>query len=344
MSKQLLLLAFLGLSAFGQYRVALGDWPEQRGPNRDGISKETGLPDQWTLNGENMLWRVPYGGRSAPVIMGNHLYVQNPSGRGADEQERVMCLNPDTGKVIWEYKFNIFQSDAPAHRVGWASPAVDVETGNVYAIGAGGFMVALNKDGKRVWDRSIGEEFGAFTTHGGRMTSPLIDGNLVMVSLAVSTWGKESNRAQRIIALDKRNGEIVWVSNPGGRPYDTAYAGMNITLPCHTSCQFRSHVSPVVAASAARVLTSSLSNFSSASALLVGTNGFQLLSALNSILSLVSVESAHSPAKSVRCPTRRPRLMDLGWGLKLKSASAGMASIILRVFAASRSNSAISSF
>ncbi len=228
MSKQLLLLAFLGLSAFGQYRVALGDWPEQRGPNRDGISKETGLPDQWTLNGENMLWRVPYGGRSAPVIMGNHLYVQNPSGRGADEQERVMCLNPDTGKVIWEYKFNIFQSDAPAHRVGWASPAVDVETGNVYAIGAGGFMVALNKDGKRVWDRSIGEEFGAFTTHGGRMTSPLIDGNLVMVSLAVSTWGKESNRAQRIIALDKRNGEIVWVSNPGGRPYDTAYAGMNI--------------------------------------------------------------------------------------------------------------------
>ena len=56
-----------------------------------------------------------------------------------------MCLDPDTGKVIWEYKFNIFQSDAPAHRVGWASPAVDPETGNLYAIGAGGFMVALQQ-------------------------------------------------------------------------------------------------------------------------------------------------------------------------------------------------------
>jgi len=229
MLKQLsVLVAFLPLAAFGQYRVALGDWPEQRGPNRDGISKETGLPEKWTLNGENMLWRAPYGGRSAPVIMGNRVYVQNPSGRGADEQERVMCLDADTGKVIWEYKFNIFQSDAPAHRVGWASPAIDTETGNLYAIGAGGMLVALGKDGKRMWDRSIGEEFGAFTTHGGRMTSPLIDGNLVIVSLAVSTWGKESNRAQRIIALDKRNGEIIWVSNPGGRPYDTAYAGMNI--------------------------------------------------------------------------------------------------------------------
>ena len=87
-----------------------------RGPDRDGISKETGLPEKWTLNGDGMLWRAPYGGRSAPVIMGNHLYVQNPVGRGAAEQERVMCLDPDTGKVIWEYKFNMFQSDAPAHR------------------------------------------------------------------------------------------------------------------------------------------------------------------------------------------------------------------------------------
>ncbi|MBZ5604905.1 MAG: PQQ-binding-like beta-propeller repeat protein [Acidobacteriia bacterium] len=206
----------------------MGDWPDQRGPERDGISKETGLPEKWTLNGDGMLWRAPYGGRSSPVIMGNHLYVQNPVGRGAEEQERVMCLDPDTGKMIWEYRFNMFQSDAPAHRVGWASPAIDTDTGNVFAIGSGGFVVALSKDGKRLWDRSIGEEFGAFTTHGGRMTSPLIEGNLVIVSLAVSTWGKESNRAQRIIAMDKRNGDIVWVSNPGGRPYDTAYAAMSI--------------------------------------------------------------------------------------------------------------------
>ncbi len=220
--------ALLAATAFSQRRVANGDWPDQRGPNRDGISKETGLPDKWALNGENFLWRAPYGGRSAPVVLGNHLYVQNPSGRGADEQERVMCLDPDSGKVLWEYKFNVFQSDAPAHRVGWASPAADPETQNVYAIGAGGFMVALSKDGKRLWDRSIGEEFGAFTTHGGRTTSPLVDGNLVIVSLAVSTWGKEANRAQRIIAMDKRTGDIVWVSNPGGRPYDTAYAAPTI--------------------------------------------------------------------------------------------------------------------
>ena len=54
--------------------------------------------------------------------------------------------------------------------------------------------------------------------------SPVIDGDLVIVSAAVSNWGTSSNRAHRFIALDKRTGEVVYVSNPGGRPYDTAYA------------------------------------------------------------------------------------------------------------------------
>jgi outer membrane protein assembly factor BamB len=204
--------------------VALGDWPEARGPHRDGTSKETGLVDKWALNGENFLWRAPYGGRSAPVVMGNRVYVQNPSGRGPDLQERIMALDADTGKVVWEYKFNIFQSDVPPHRVGWASPAADPDTGNIYALGVGATVVALNKDGKLFWARSVGEEFAAFTTHGGRTMSPVVDGDLVIVSAPISSWGTQANRLHRFIALDKRTGEIVWVSSPGGRPYDTAYA------------------------------------------------------------------------------------------------------------------------
>src|SRR5215471_2218924 len=211
------------------YRVSIGDWPEARGPKRDGTSVETGLPDKWTLQGENFLWRAPYGGRSAPIVMGNRVYVQNPAGLGEAMQERVMALDADTGKLIWEYKFNVFQSDVPPHRVGWASPAADPETGNIYALGVGATIVALNRDGKLLWDRSVGEEFAAFTTHGGRTMSPIIDGNLVIVSAAVSNWGTNANRAHRFIALDKRNGEIVWVASPGGRPYDTAYALPMIT-------------------------------------------------------------------------------------------------------------------
>jgi outer membrane protein assembly factor BamB len=210
--------------AQGPRRIALGDWPEQRGPNRDGVSRETGLIDRWALNGQNFLWRVPYGGRSAPIVMGNRVYVQNPSARGVDLQERVMALDADTGKVVWEYKFNIYQSDVPPHRVGWASPAADPETGNIYALSGGAEVIALSREGRLLWQRSFGEEYAAFTTHGGRTMSPLVDGDLVIVSAPVSNWGANANRSHRIIALDKRTGDTVYVSNPGGRPYDTAYA------------------------------------------------------------------------------------------------------------------------
>jgi outer membrane protein assembly factor BamB len=220
--------AGLLVSAQGPRRINLGDWPEARGPNRDGISAETGLPDKWALNGQNFLWRAPFGGRSAPIVMGNRLYVQNPAEQGATLQERVMALDTDTGKVVWEYRFNIFQSDVPPHRVGWASPAADPETGNIYALSGGAEVIALSKDGKKLWSRSIGEEFAAFTTHGGRTMSPIIDGDLVIVSAAISSWGTAANRSHRFVALDKRTGEIMYVANPGGRPYDTAYAAPTI--------------------------------------------------------------------------------------------------------------------
>jgi outer membrane protein assembly factor BamB len=182
------------------------------------------LIDRWNPSGENLLWRVPYGGRSAPIVVGDRLYVQNPSARGENLQERVMALDTQTGKVVWEYKINLFQSDAPAHRIGWASPAADLETGNIYALTGGAQVIALSSQGRLLWTRSLGEEWAAFTTHGGRTMSPLVDGDLVIVSAAVSSWGTSANRTHRLVALNKRTGDVVYVANPGGRPYDTAYA------------------------------------------------------------------------------------------------------------------------
>ena len=218
------LLSCATLGAQGPRRIPNGDWPELRGPQRDGISRESGLPEKLSLEPGSLLWRAPLGGRSTPLLIGNRVYVQNPAGRGTDLQERVMCLDASTGKVIWEYKFNNFQSDVPPHRLAWASPAADPATGNIYALGSGAMVVALSKDGKHLWHRSIGEEFAAFTTHGGRTMSPVIDGDLVIISAAVSNWGEHANRAHRYIALSKLTGEAVYVANPGGRPYDTAYA------------------------------------------------------------------------------------------------------------------------
>ncbi|HXG57046.1 MAG TPA: PQQ-binding-like beta-propeller repeat protein [Vicinamibacterales bacterium] len=200
------------------------DWPDWRGPARTGVSTGTGLPDSWSPSGENLAWRVPHGGRSAPVVFGDHLYLQNTSGSGADMQERVMCFNADTGTLLWEHRYNLFNSDVPPHRIAWASPSVDPATGNVFAISGGGLLMSLSKDGKLLWDRSMAEEYGMWTTHGGRMSSPIIDGDQVIVSGLTFMWGPLAGGAHRFIALDKHSGRTNWVSSPEGRPTDTIYA------------------------------------------------------------------------------------------------------------------------
>jgi outer membrane protein assembly factor BamB len=200
------------------------DWPEWRGPARSGVSTETGLPSRWSPQGENLAWRAPYGGRSAPVVFGDHLYLQNTSGSGASMQERLMCFNADTGKLLWEHKYNIFTSDVPPHRIAWASPAVDPATGHVYAFSGNGQLMALTRDGKLLWERSLAEEFGMWTTHGGRVSSPIVDGDQLIVSGLTFMWGQFSNGAHRFISFDKSTGRALWVSAPEGRPTDTIYA------------------------------------------------------------------------------------------------------------------------
>jgi outer membrane protein assembly factor BamB len=204
--------------------LAGADWPEWRGPGRTGASAEAGLPDKWSPAGENLAWRVPIGGRSSPVVFGDRLYLQTSSGAGATLQERIICFNADTGKQLWEHRYNLFTSDAPPHRIAWSSPAVDPATGNLFAISSGGLLMSLSKDGKVLWERSLAEEFGMWTTHGGRMSSPVIDGDQVIVSGLTFVWGTMAGGAHRFLSFDKATGGTLYATAPEGRPTDTIYA------------------------------------------------------------------------------------------------------------------------
>ena len=106
--------------------IQAADWAEWRGPARDGISLEKGLPTSWSPSGQNLAWKAPFGGRSAPIVMNGRVYLQNSADKGASQQERLMCFDADTGKLLWEHRFNIYLSDVPAHRVAWASPVGDL--------------------------------------------------------------------------------------------------------------------------------------------------------------------------------------------------------------------------
>src|SRR5262245_15790613 len=88
-----------------------GDWLHWRGPEQNGVSREKDLPDKWSPDekaaNNNLLWKAKYGCRSTPVILGNHVYLINGVGEGVSEGERVMCLDADTGKLLWENRFNV---------------------------------------------------------------------------------------------------------------------------------------------------------------------------------------------------------------------------------------------
>lgn len=205
--------------------VSAADWPEWRGPSRDGRSAETGLPTRWSPQGENLAWRIPIGSRSAPVAFGNRVYVNSPTpGDPSSTQERLIAIDAETGKVVWERRFSLFLSDVPQHRASWASPAVDPETGNIYLFTVAAQLVCVSPDGKVLWDRSLTDEYGAVTTHGGRTTSPIIAGDKIILNALILAWGDLNRPGNRYFAFDKKTGQTVWISSPQTRHYDTNYS------------------------------------------------------------------------------------------------------------------------
>ena len=205
--------------------TSAADWPEWRGPTRDGRSAETNLPTRWSPQGENLAWRIPIGSRSSPVAFGDRIYINSPTpGDPAVTQERLIALDAESGKVVWERRFSLFLSDVPQHRASWASPAVDPETGNIYLFTVAAQLVCVSPDGKVLWDRSLTDEYGAVTTHGGRTTSPIVEGDKVMLNSLILAWGDLNRPGNRYFAFDKKTGQTIWISSPQARHYDTNYS------------------------------------------------------------------------------------------------------------------------
>ena len=117
------LLAGCCLAGFAAASLA-GDWIHWRGPEQNGVSREVGLPDNWTLDvndpNSNLIWKAPYGCRSTPLVMGGSVFIINSDGDGIKEGERVMAFDAATGKVLWEHKFNVWHTDIVSSRVGWS--------------------------------------------------------------------------------------------------------------------------------------------------------------------------------------------------------------------------------
>ncbi len=199
-------------------------WLRWRGPLQNGTSLETGLPEQLTMDGESGFWTVDVSGRGTPVIANGRVYAMAYEGEGPDHRELVLCLDENTGRKIWEHRFADFLTDVIYYRYAIGSPAIDPETGNVYALTTAGLLNCFSADGDLLWQHSMLSEYGRLTFPNGRTGAPIIDGDLAIVHVPTSGWGPQAPARDRFFAFDKRTGVLAWSSTPGGPPKDASFS------------------------------------------------------------------------------------------------------------------------
>jgi outer membrane protein assembly factor BamB len=203
------------------------DWVGWRGPLQNGHSLEKGLPETFTAKGENVLWKKEeFGTRATPVIMNGRLYtICRSEPDTTKEGEKTVCINAETGELIWESVHNIYLSDAPSERVGWSSVVGDPATDKVYVLGLGCLFQCLDgKTGKVLWEKSMLEEYGMLSTYGGRTNFPTVFEDMVYISGVMTGWDQTAVPAHRMLALDKATGAPIWMTSTRVRPEDTTYS------------------------------------------------------------------------------------------------------------------------
>ena len=197
--------------------VALADWPQWRGPERSGVSKESGLLKQWPAGGPKLLWQANDlgDGYSTPVVVGNRIYMM--SNRGMDN-EFVQAISAGDGKVIWTSRVgNVGNPDQnPSYPKARSTPTIDGAF--LYALGSDGDLACLEvKTGKVRWAKNVRKEFGGQPGEWAYAESPLVDGDVVVVT----PGGPQATMA----ALNKKTGAVIWKSAiPGGEPAGYASA------------------------------------------------------------------------------------------------------------------------
>mgnify|MGYP001943046778 CR=1 FL=1 len=221
-------LAFGLLAATSIASADVTGWLNWRGPNQNGTSDETGLPDSWKPGSESQLWKYDLNGAGAPVIADGKLFIfgygQFGEDPAEDVQETLLCLDANTGKKIWEKRFSDYISDVVYNRYGVGSPVIDPETGNVYLQTSNGRCVAFTPDGEPVWEISLIERLARLTFPNGRTGSPAVFENLVIFHCVTANWGTTGPARDRFYAFDKLSGELVWYSSPGVRPVDSSFS------------------------------------------------------------------------------------------------------------------------
>lgn len=226
----LLVMALMAAFSGALGTVSAANWPQWRGPSGQGISNETNLPKEWSPT-KNIKWKTPIDGRghSSPIVWGNRVFLTtaiegsavpgakavihmdgdkeflHPDSVGADHKHifKVLCLDRETGKIIWEQKaFEGTPYDNRHRKASYAASTPTTDGKHVYAFFGTEGLFAYDLKGKLAWKADLGK---LGTVGMGTGTSPILYENLVLMQC-----DEENGAASFIVALDKQTGKEVW--------------------------------------------------------------------------------------------------------------------------------------
>jgi outer membrane protein assembly factor BamB len=182
----------------------LSDYPQWRGPRRDGISPERGLLSAWPTGGPKLLWQrkdIGYG-YGSPSVVGNRVLVLGNEGT---DNEFVQALDSRSGRTLWKIRVGKVGNpdQQPSYPGARTTPTVDGKL--VYALGSDGDLVCLDiNSGKTLWTKHLRTDFGGTPGIWAYSESPLVDGDRVIVT----PGGAEKT----LVALNKKTGAVLWTS------------------------------------------------------------------------------------------------------------------------------------
>ena len=189
---------------------ALEDWPQWRGPHRDGLSAEKNLLKSWPQGGPPLAWKAGGAGEgySSFAVAGGRIFTLGARG----DREYVVALDAATGKRLWEVdhgrRFTNDRGDGPR-----STPTVD--GGRLYVFGASGDLSSLDPaSGKIGWTVNVIREFGGQNIKWGFSESPLVSGDRIIVSPGGSGSG--------IVAVNKATGKLLWKAEADTAGYSSA--------------------------------------------------------------------------------------------------------------------------
>ncbi len=196
----LILIALFALP--GPFEVKADDWPQWRGPTRDGVWHEKGIITRFESDEIPLKWRVPIGaGYSAPTVADGLVFVTDRITEPT-QTERVHCFNEQTGETVWQYAYEC------KYEIGYtAGPraAVTVVDGKAYALGAMGHFHCFEAGtGKLLWQHDLNEEYDIQMPIWGIAGSPLVVDNLVIVQLG--------GKAATVAGFDVATGKERWTA------------------------------------------------------------------------------------------------------------------------------------